>query len=250
VDDDNAGMGVAAGDYDADGLPDLVVTNMGDQGHAVFRSGGDTSAPTFGFALDEMGQPDLGQGLSGWGTAWSDLDLDGDLDLMLAHGAIPVTDLAADREQLQAFENLTSSGQTGMFVEVTSTIGLGEDGTLLARGLAAADYDNDGDLDFAVGTIGGDLALLRNNGAGGHWLVVDPEPAVPGTIVTVTSSDGGVQRRELTAGSSYLSSEDPRAHFGLGDAAGAVTVEVVWPDGDRASQSDVDPDQIIEVRPR
>ncbi len=248
VADLNAGMGVASGDYDQDGRPDLAVTNMARQGHAVFRSTGGEDPPTFAFSLNEMRLVDLGRGRTGWGATWADLDLDTDLDLVLAHGAIPVQDLVDDREQLQAFENLTAAGERGAFTEVTSTVGLDQSGLHLARGLAAADYDNDGDVDLAVGTIGGPLALLRNTGAGGHSLVVAAEPTVPGTIVSVTTADGTTVERELIAGSSYLSSEDPRAHFGLGEES-VATVRVAWPDGSEAVLADVDADQILTVEP-
>ena len=85
------------------------------------------------------------------------------------------------------------------------------------RGLAAADFDNDGDLDLALGSIGGRLQLLRNDGARGHWLEVALPRFAPGARVTVTLADGRRLSREVRAGSSYLSSEDPRLHFGLGD---------------------------------
>ena len=198
-------------------------------------------------ALAEMGLPDLWLDRTGWGTTWGDVYLDGDLDLLVANGAIPVRDLDDDREQLELFENRTSDDEPGRFADATATVGLVGSGLHLARGLAAADYDNDGDLDLAVGTIGGDLALLRNSGAGGHWLTVAPDPATPGTVVTVTAANGQRHERELLAGSSYLSSEDPRAHFGLGSSADPVTLEVRWPDGAVAEQVDVAPDRILVV---
>ena len=250
ADDDGAGMGVAVSDYDGDGRSDIVVTNLAGQGHGVFRSVASGEPWAFAPAVEAMNLPDLGQDQTGWGTTWGDLDLDGDLDLLVAHGGIPVRDLEADRQQLQLFENLMSSGDLGqrsVFAEATAEVGLDTEGRHLARGLAAADYDNDGDLDVAVGTIGGDLALLRNTGAGGHWLVVAPAPATPGTIVTVTGSDRTAQERELQAGSSYLSSEDPRAHFGLGGSDAAVTVRVTWPDGTVVERTDVAVDRVLTV---
>ncbi len=251
VDDDAAGMGVAIGDSDSDGRGDIVVTNMAGQGHAVFRRSDIDSAPAFRSALDEMGLLDLGRDRSGWGVEWADLDLDADLDLIVAQGAIPVTDLEGDREVLQAFENLGSTsgsdGTANSFVEVTSLVGLDTDGRFLARGLAAADYDNDGDVDFAVGTIGGHIGLLRNTGAGGHWLVVSPDPATPGTIVTITMADGSRQEREIMAGSSYLSSSDPRSHFGLGSLDEVSEVVVRWPGGVEQVITSVAADQDLQV---
>lgn len=245
VADDNAGMGIAMGDYDRDGLPDIVVTNMAEQGHNVFESRGGTPL-LFASVVEALGLDQIGQVHTGWGTAWADLDLDGDLDLVLAHGAIPVTDLAADRQPLQFFQQVSSETVPRRFQEMTASVE-GGGGSYLARGLAAADYDNDGDIDMAVGTIGGDLALLRNEGAGGRWLIVAPDPATPGTAISVVSADGEVQHRELVAGSSYLSSEDPRAHFGLGFGDQPVTVEVIWPDGTRVSREGVEPGQILTV---
>ncbi len=124
--------------------------------------------------------------------------------------------------------------------------GLDDAGPYLARGLAAADYDNDGDVDLAVATVGGRVGLLRNSGARGHWLAVAPDPPLPGTVVTIRPADGPAVRRELLAGSSYLSSEDPRLHFGVPSAA-PVGVDVRWPDGSTAALDDVAVGQILVV---
>ncbi|MDH5238886.1 MAG: VCBS repeat-containing protein, partial [Acidimicrobiia bacterium] len=141
LDDDNAGMGVAAGDYNGDGRPDVAITNLGEQLHVVARSDG--AGAVFVDALAEIGLPDLGAGHTGWGTNWMDADLDGDLDLAMVHGFIPVGDLVADRELVRLYENQAA---VGGFVDATPLVGLDEVGPLLARGSAAADFDNDGDL--------------------------------------------------------------------------------------------------------
>ncbi len=253
VDDDNAGMGVAAGDIDFDGRPDLAVTNMAEQGHDVFTSGlvvgAGAGSVEFSSDLEALGLGELGQVYTGWGAAWADLDNDGDLDLAVAHGAIPVGDLDADREPLQIFEQrlVADDEVTRVFVAPPSMSTDQGAGQYLARGLAVADYDNDGDLDLAVGTIGGDLGLLRNEGNSGRWLVVAPDPAAPGTTVSVTTEAGVVHYREILAGSSYLSSEDPRAHFGFGAADGSVMVEVRWPDGTTVVRDAVAIDQIVDI---
>ena len=247
VDDDNAGMGVASGDYNEDGLPDLVVTNLAGQGHAIFRSSGVDESPTYQAAADEIDPPDFGLHHTGWGVSWADIDLDTDLDLVVSQGAIPVTDLISDREQLQVFENTASQGRPGALTDVTASVDPAGDANLLGRGLAAADYDNDGDIDFAVGTIGGNVSLLRNTGAGGHWLLVAVDPATPGTMVTVIGAGGSHQQRELQAGASYLSSADPRAHFGLGTEDEVATVTVRWPDGTEAVRSTLSADQVVEM---
>jgi hypothetical protein len=246
--DPNAGMGVAEADYDGDGLPDLFVTNARDQVHAVYR--GQTSdlvAPSFADVRAELGA-DLG-GSTGWGVSFGDLDLDTDLDLFLVNGDVPVTNLAADAEPLEALGNLTAQGEPGRFEDVGAAVGLGAIGPMLARGSAVADFDNDGDLDVAINSIGAPLALLRNDGAAGHWLEVQLEGFHPGALVTATLPDGRELVREVRAGGSYLSSEDPRSLFGLGETGTLTRLVVRWPGGRRTVLEDVAADQILHVEP-
>ena len=241
VDDEGAGMGVASGDGDGDGLPDLVTTNQLDERHVLLRNVSDSQ---LGFVDvgESRGVPDLGVGSTGWGTSWADFDLDGDLDLVAAAGAIPISDVESDRELPTLLENGGSD-----FVDATATVGLDEVGPRLGRGLAAADFDNDGDVDIAMGTIGGQLTLLRNSGAGGTWLEVGTLAPTPGLVVTVELDDGTEFRREVLVGTSYLSTEDPRLHFGLGGAERAAQVTVEWPDGTVTTYDDVEADQLLIV---
>jgi hypothetical protein len=245
VADPGSGMGVAAGDWSADGRPDLFVSNARDQVHAAYRSNAsDEKAPSFDDVRASLGI-DLARS-TGWGASWADLDLDSDLDLVLVNGRIPVTDLARDGEPVRAYRNLLADGTPGRFEDARG-IGLEALGRLVARGSAAADYDNDGDVDFAVLALGGPLLLLENTGASGNWLEVALEGSPPGAEVTAELAGGRELRRELHAGSSYLSSEDPRLHFGLGDTTGVRELRVRWPDGAETRLRDVEPNQIVEV---
>jgi hypothetical protein len=115
------------------------------------------------------------------------------------------------------------------------------------RGLAAADYDNDGRVDVAVGSIGGRLLLLRNTAPRRHWLEVDVRPFTPGTVVTAVLPDGRKLVREVRAGSSYLSSEDPRVHFGLDRAARLRELVVRYPGGDEKRLGNVAADRLVTV---
>ena len=115
------------------------------------------------------------------------------------------------------------------------------------RGLATADYDNDGDLDIAVNTIGGQLILLENKTRRGHWLEVRLRRLAPGALVTAALPDGRRLVREVLAGSSYLSSEDPRVHFGLGDTAVVERLTIRFPNGATTRLRNVAADQVLDV---
>jgi FG-GAP-like repeat/ASPIC and UnbV len=249
VADPNAGMGVAAADYSGDGRTDLFVSNSRGQGHAVYlarppvASGSLFADARAGFAAA------FGRTFTGWGTSWVDLDLDSDLDLVLANGAIPVTNLAKDAEPIQVLENETAQGRPGQFVDGSGLVGVGSLPKAVGRGLAVGDFDNDGRPDIAVNTIGGALQLLRSTGTQGHWLEVRLTRFSPGAVVTAVLPDGRRLVRLEQAGSSYLSSEDPRVHFGLGEATRVSELVVRSPGGAETRLTDVTADGIIAVRP-
>jgi hypothetical protein len=244
VDQDKAGMGIATGDYDRNGLPDFFVTNARLQGHGAFRDvSTDEVSPMY---IDDSAIFDDFATYTGWGVSWMDIDLDADLDLFVANGGIPLTDLEEDRRPLQVFINV--SGDGSQFEESGHVLGLDTVGPMHGRGSAAADYDNDGDLDIAVNAISGQLVLLENRGVVGNWLEVALDGFHPGAVVTVKLPDGRELVRDVLAGSSYLSSEDPRAHFGLGAATEVSEVVVVWPGGEETSLSNVAINRLIIVK--
>jgi hypothetical protein len=246
VADPNAGMGIAAADYDGDGRSDLFVTNARGQEHAAYRSQPLTgNAPAFVDSRSEVVQPFDGS-FTGWGVTWTDLDLDTDLDLVLANGAVPVTDLKADAEPTQVLESRAAQGVPGAFQEASAVVLEGARASV-GRGSAAADFDNDGDLDVAVNSIGGPLVLLRNTAGTGNWLEVVVSEFRPGTEVTAVLPDGRELRRELQAGSSYLSSEDPRLHFGVGEARRVRELVVRFPDGVEMRLGGVAANQVVDV---
>ena len=250
VADPNAGMGVAAADFSGDGRTDLFVSNSRGQGHAVYfgqppvASGSAFTDVRAGFATA------FGRTFTGWGTSWIDLDLDTDLDLVLTNGAIPVTNLARNAEPIQVLENRGSRpGLAPEFTDGTALVGALELPRVVGRGLAAADFDNDGRMDIAINTIGGRLELLRSTGATGHWLEVRLARFSPGAQVTAVLPDGRRLMREVQAGSSYLSSQDPRLHFGLGAATSVNELVVRYPGGREVRVANVAADRIITVRP-
>ena len=159
---------------------------------------------------------------------------------VLVNGAIPVTDLDEDAEPVRVFRNLGDGG----FEEIAVPLR-----PLLGRGSAAADYDNDGDLDVAILELGGPLVLLENRGARGNRLTVALEGSPPGAEVTAVLPDGRTLRRTLQAGSSYLSSEDPRLHFGLGAAESVAELVVRRPGGSVERLRDVAANRRLTLEP-
>jgi ASPIC and UnbV/FG-GAP-like repeat len=235
VADPNAGMGVAAQDYSGDSRPDIFVTNSRGQGHAAFQS---TPGSTFS-NVRSVFAPAVGLA-TGWGDTWVDLTNDGALDLVLANGAIPITNLKKDAAALQILANVK-----GRFANVSPSVGIRSGPLVNGRGVAAADYDNDGRMDVAVNSIGGKLILLRNTGGSGHWLEVSLAKFAPGALVTAVLPDGTRLVHEIQAGSSYLSSEDPRVHFGLGRDTRVKELIVRWPDERVTRRQHVASDQVV-----
>jgi hypothetical protein len=237
VDDPNAGMGVAA--QDDSGNLGLFVTNSRGQGNAAFRSRPTSSryanvAATFAAAS--------GGGQTGWGDSWVDLSNDGRLDLVFANGAIPVTSLRQDAGRIEVLQNLGN----GKFANASKAIGLDPGPLVNGRGLAVADYDNDGRMDIAINSIGGKLILLHNTGPSGHWLDVSLKKIVPAEVLVKVGST--TYSHWIQLGSSYLSSEDPRAHFGLGSATQVDRVEVLGPNGNLiATKRNVAVDQVLTL---
>ena len=234
IGDSGSGMGVTGGDYDGDGRFDLFVTNWEAELNALYRNEiDDRGELVFRYSTYRIGISGLGNNMTGWGTHFADFDQDGDIDLLTVNGRVPVSNFASDAELVRFYGNMQQEGKPGQFREWTRQVGLHEDGVgpLLARGSAMADYDNDGDLDVAINTIGGVPALLQNNHAPGNWLQIQLDGFYPGAVVEVVLPDGRSLKREWRVGSSYLASEDPRLHFGLGAFAEAAWVRVTWRDG-------------------
>ncbi|MCB8959287.1 MAG: CRTAC1 family protein [Ardenticatenales bacterium] len=247
--DSGSGMGIAGGDYDGDGRYDLLVTNWNTELNALFRNTfTGQGEPTFLYSTARIGIAGLGNNMTGWGTAWADFDHDTDEDLLVVNGHVPIGDLAADAQLVRLYGNRLAEGLPNSFREWTQLVGLGPDGVgpLLARGSAVADYDNDGDLDVAINTIGGAAALLQNQRTQGNWLTIRITPFAPGTRIEAKLPSGPVLVREWHTGSSYLASEDPRLHFGLGRTL-QVDLVIRWPDGGTTIEYAVPANQILTL---
>ncbi|MFK7801508.1 MAG: ScyD/ScyE family protein [Anaerolineae bacterium] len=247
--DPSSGMGIATGDYDNDGHFDLLVTNWDTELNALFRNQiAESGELDFRYSTYKIGIAGLGNNITGWGTAWIDFDHDGDEDLLVVNGHVPITDLTADAQLVRLYGNRLAEGKPNQFREWTSLVGLGEDGLgpQMARGSATADFDNDGDIDVAINTIGGNLILLENKIETNNWFSVSIPDALPGCTATLTLPDGSTLVREIRAGSSYLASEDPRLHFGTGIFEDGLSLTLSLADGRQFEFSDLKANQYFE----
>jgi cytochrome c peroxidase len=247
VNDRGSGMGVASGDWTGDGWFDLMVTNWDTELNAIYRNetneAGDLS---FVYSTYRIGMVGLGNNMTGWGVHFADFDHDTDLDLLTVNGRVPVANPATDAELVRLYGNRLVEGHPGQFREWTSTVGLNDIGPLMARGSALADFDNDGDLDIAINTISGDALLLRNQSPTGNWLMIDLGAVIPGTYIEVQLADGTMLKREVYIGSSYLASEDPRIHFGLGSHQAIEQLVIHYPNGEHSIYSDIHANQVFQ----
>lgn len=227
-----AGMGVDWGDYDADGLLDLTVTNFQAEPNALYRRDGPFFSPaTFDAGV---GLPSLP--LLAFGTQFFDADLDGDLDLFAANGHVLDNVKLIDQSTSYGQRNLLLRNDGGRFSDVSEAVGPGFDLQRVSRGSAVGDYDSDGDPDLLVFNSGQPLSLLRNDGGhDNHWLTVrlagaDGNPNGIGARVTAHSGDL-VQTRELRGSRSYLSQSQLQVSLGLGHRSQLDSIEVRWPSG-------------------
>jgi len=243
VADPYASMGVASR-VGRNGRLDLFVTNSRNEPSAAFSGAGTAASPRFTNAREAF-DPALGTGFAGWGATWVDLANSGAPDLVLAAGAIPVTSLGRGAETVRVLAPMAGTGAAGSFGDASSV--LGGSLKLNGRGVAAADVGNDGRMNVAINTIGGKLVLLRPTGPSGHWLDVQLSRFAPGAVVTVTLPDGRRLTRIVQAGSSYLSSEDQRVHFGLGAASAVRSLTVRYPWGGESSRRNVAANRVVRI---
>ena len=245
-----AGMGIDFQDYNNDGLPDLVITNLANQKYALYRNNGDGS---FTYDTYVAGLAPMTLLHSGWGIHFLDYDNDGKKDLLIAQGHdLDTVELNYPQLHYKEPMLLARNMGDGKFVDVSAQSGSVFTQPWVGRGMAVGDLDNDGRLDAVVSTNGGAAHILHNETATtNHWLTLllvghkSNRDAI-GAEIKVTTPHGAQYWTVSTAGS-YLSSNDKRAHFGLGPDPEATTVEIRWPSGIQQKLEHVAGDRQVRV---
>ncbi|HEV2400818.1 MAG TPA: CRTAC1 family protein [Candidatus Sulfotelmatobacter sp.] len=244
-----AGMGVDFADYNNDGLPDLIVTDLSNQMYALYQNNGDGS---FTYASFSSGLGALSKLYSGWGVRFMDYDNDGRKDLLIAQGH-DIDTIQLQFPNLRYREPTLLARNTGQgFVDVSADSGSVFHRPWVGRGMAIGDIDNDGRLDAVLTTNDGLVHILHNETATqNHWLIlklmghISNRDAI-GAVIKLTTAQGS-QFATVTTASSYLSASDKRVHFGLGPEKLAEMIEIRWPSGIIQSLKNVRADQILQV---
>ena len=257
-----AGMGVSFGDYNRDGLLDIIKTNFSGDTDSLFQNLGDGSFDDLTYQAG-MG---INTRLMGWGVSFLDMDNDGWLDILIANGHVyPEVDGtqvdAAYAERKYLYRNL----RNGQFEDVSAIGGSGITAPAKARGFALGDYDNDGDLDAIVNCVNAVPQLLRcdstltrswikirlvgtkSNRTGiGARLKVVAQTGTP--VLTAKPGTPLVQIDEVRSCNGYYSASDLRIHFGLGDAKKVDLLEISWPSGEVNTLKDLDVNRLYVIQ--
>ena len=246
-----AGMGLAVGDVDGDGLFDIYVTNFARDTNTLYRNRGNM---LFEDATARTGGARSSFRNLGWGTGLEDLDNDGYPDIFVANGHVyPGIDEAVEGEQYHQAKEIYHNLGRGTFRAVAPAAGGDLARNVSARGTAFGDYDNDGDIDILVVNINARPSFYRNESANeNHWVTFRLEGTESnrdaiGARVEITAG-GRTQTAEVRSGGSYLSHNDLRVHFGLGETTLVDRVRIRWPAGTVEEFGPVEVDRFVTVR--
>jgi hypothetical protein len=248
---EQAGMGVAAGDFNHDGLLDIVKTNFADDTPTLYKSEGG------GFFTDVTLLAGLGVNTHflGWGVGFMDLDHDGWKDIVMVNGHIyPSIDQLGLNSPYRQQKNVYWNLGNGAFLDISGRAGPGILAPSTARGAAFGDLDRDGSLEIVVNNLDGEPQLLTNREEKGNWLLVRARGEKSnrngiGARVTVRAATL-TQVDEVRSGGSFMSHNDWSLHFGLDKADTVECIEILWPSGLAERFGPFAPNREVVVRER
>ena len=245
-----AAMCIALGDYDNDGWLDLYISDFQKSSDHLWHNDG---KGFFDEVSDQAGITGPTRDVLSFGGGFFDYDNDGWLDLFIANGHVyPEVEQVTPEIRYKQLNSLFHNEGHGKFVETSKQAGSGFETPYVGRGVAFADFDNDGFMDLVVANNGDPPLLLHNNGGNGNHFLnfklvgTKSNRDAMGARIRVLAA-GLSQVREIAGGGSYLSQSDLRAHFGLGKAARAEAVEIQWPSGQRQVFHDVGADKFYQI---
>jgi hypothetical protein len=234
-----SGMGADFRDYDNDGRPDIVVTDLARQNYAVYRNEG---GGAFSYRSLQTGLAALSGVSSGWGMRLEDFDNDGWKDLFVAQGHVMDNVEQVDSSLHYLESPMLAMNRAGRFERAD----LGAVEAVAGRGVAFGDLNNDGWTDIVMTVLGGKPQVFTSRRGSAHWLTL----SLRGTRSNRDGFGARVlvngQSQYATSAGSYVSASDKRVHFGLGPATTA-RVEIKWPSGVVQKMDDVRADQFLIV---
>ena len=246
-----AGMGADFRDFDNDGRPDLIFTAMINDTYPLFRNTG--KSPMFEDVTASSGLATATRTLTGWGIGLYDFDNDGFKDAFTANAHFPALDRFLGREPALPNSLFRNQGN-GRFEDVSKTAGADFQLAGQYRGVAFADFDNDGRLDAVVANVNGSARLFHNVTSNpGHWLALKLTGTRSnrdgiGAKVVVTLLSGHQLYNHCSTSVGYASSSEPLVRFGLGKESGVKLIEIHWPSGQVQELHDIKTDQVIKAR--
>ncbi len=246
-----SGMGCDFNDYNNDGLPDIFYADLAGESFTLFTNIGerlfrdDTLPSRLGLLSAQH---------SGWSVKLCDLDNDGWKDVFVAgsHVVDNVQLMKPDlryRESCRVFRNLAN----GKFEDLTSQLGQDFQAVGANRGIAVADFDNDGSLEVAVCRLNDTPLLFKRKGVtANHWLLLQLQGSrsnrdAIGARIRITMPSGLKQYQHVTTANGIYSASEKRVHFGLGNEDAVRSMEILWPSGIRQTLEGIKADQILKI---
>jgi hypothetical protein len=248
---EQANMGVALGDYEHKGRFSLAITHFSEEYAALFRNDGGLS---FTDVSDKAGIARPSNPYVGWGDAFLDVDNDGWLDFIMVNGHVyPQVDTRDIGTRYREPKLLFLNQHDGTFRDISKLAGAAIQVPQISRGLAVGDLFNDGHLEVVVENLEGEPMILRvESQSRNHWISFELEGTKTNRLalnarIKATSGDL-VQEGEILSGGSYLSQNDLRIHFGLGDHEKVDKLEIFWPSGKIETLTNLAADRFYNVR--